>query len=160
MPSNLDTNVNLAFLNKGDTTEAEITKITNFGAFARLPNKKSGLIHISQISDTYIKDINQHLKVGDKVNARVLEIASDGKIQLTLKKEKENISSYPKRVVFPIPFKERTYPKRMDLPNPLTLKGRPSRPLGKGLKEGSYPKGKIFKNLPFEDKMKKFLKQS
>ena len=71
----------------GDTVEAEVFKITNFGAFVKLPNNKKGLIHISQVADAFVKDINSHLRVGDKVSARVLTI-SDNKIDLTLKKEK------------------------------------------------------------------------
>lgn len=71
----------------GDTVEAEVFKITNFGAFVKLPNNKKGLIHISQVADAFVKDINSHLKVGDKVSARVLTI-SDNKIDLTLKKER------------------------------------------------------------------------
>ena len=71
----------------GDTVEAEVFKITSFGAFVRLPNQKKGLIHISQVADSFVKDINHHLKVGDKVNARVITI-SDNKIDLTLKKER------------------------------------------------------------------------
>lgn len=71
----------------GDTVEAEVFKITNFGAFVKLPNNKKGLIHISQVADAFVKDINNYLKVGDKVKARVLTI-SDSKIDLTLKKEK------------------------------------------------------------------------
>ena len=79
----------------GDSVEAEVFKITNFGAFVRLPGNKRGLIHISQVSDNYVKDINEHLKIGDRVTARVTQV-EDGKVDLTLKKEKPVINSFPK----------------------------------------------------------------
>lgn len=100
MASKVEPNTNVITLGKGDLVEVEITKIANFGAFVRLPNKKSGLIHISQISDNFVKDINKHLKVGDKAKAKILEISPDGKIDLTLKKEKEAFTSFPKGRTF------------------------------------------------------------
>ncbi|MFH2137621.1 MAG: S1 RNA-binding domain-containing protein [Candidatus Omnitrophota bacterium] len=73
----------------GDLVEAEVTKIHNFGAIVKLPNNKRGLIHISQISDDFVKNISEHLKIGDKVSARIKKITGDGKIDLTLKKKKK-----------------------------------------------------------------------
>ena len=76
----------------GDEVEAQVIKILNFGAFVKLPNNKKGLVHISQVSDDYVKDINDHLKVGEKVKARIKKISSDGKkIDLTLKKQKKPV---------------------------------------------------------------------
>ncbi|MCK4423698.1 MAG: S1 RNA-binding domain-containing protein [Candidatus Omnitrophica bacterium] len=71
----------------GDWLEVEIFKIAIFGAFVKLPGQKKGLVHISQLSDKYVKDINEHFKVGDKVQAKIVKIAQDGKIDLTLRKE-------------------------------------------------------------------------
>ena len=76
-------------LNLGDIVEAEITKITNFGAFVKVNRQNSGLIHISQISNSFVKDVNRHLKVGDKVKARVIKLGPDNKIDLSLKVKKE-----------------------------------------------------------------------
>jgi len=72
----------------GDIVDAEVFKVTSFGAFVRLEDGQKGLIHISQIADSFVKDINSHLKLGDKVKARVLNMV-DHKIDLTLKKPKE-----------------------------------------------------------------------
>ena len=79
----------------GDTVEVEVFKITNFGAFVKLPANQRGLIHISQVSDNYVKDINEHMRIGDRVKARVLQI-EDGKIDLTLKREKPPMNSFPR----------------------------------------------------------------
>lgn len=74
-------------LKAGDMVQAEVTSIAKFGAFVKLSDNRKGLIHISQVADTFVDDINKFLKVGDKVQAKVKAIAPDGKIDLTLKKE-------------------------------------------------------------------------
>lgn len=73
----------------GEKVVGKITGITHFGAFVSLPDNKTGLIHISEISDQYIKDINSVLSVGLEVEVKVLTIASDGKISLSLRQAKE-----------------------------------------------------------------------
>lgn len=73
-------------LKAGDIIEAEVTKITDFGAFAKINGRGSGLIHISQISDVFVKDVNHHLKIGDKLKARVIKVGPGKKIDLSLKK--------------------------------------------------------------------------
>lgn len=83
----------------GDVVDAEVFKVTNFGAFVRLEDGQKGLIHISQIADSFVKDINSHLKLGDKVKARVLNII-DNKIDLTLKKPREEDAFYAKNKGF------------------------------------------------------------
>ncbi len=72
-------------LNLGDIVEAEITRITDFGAFAKINGRALGLIHISQISSGFVKDVNKHLKVRDRVKARVIKLGPGNKIDLTLK---------------------------------------------------------------------------
>lgn len=87
-------NINLPAI--GEILEAEVFKISDFGAFVRLSGNRRGLIHISQIADDYVKNISEHLKVGDRVKARVVQITPDGKIDLTLKALKEQVNSYPR----------------------------------------------------------------
>ncbi|MBL7084929.1 MAG: S1 RNA-binding domain-containing protein [Candidatus Omnitrophica bacterium] len=72
--------------NIGDIVEAEVTRITDFGAFAKINGRGLGLIHISQISDSFVKDVREHLKIGDKVKARVIKLGPGKKIDLTLKR--------------------------------------------------------------------------
>ena len=85
----------------GEVLDAEVFKITDFGAFVKLPGAMRGLIHISQIADSYVKNVSDHLKAGDKVKARVVQVTSDGKIDLTLKTLKaQEPSSYPKNKEF------------------------------------------------------------
>ncbi|MFP4498804.1 MAG: S1 RNA-binding domain-containing protein, partial [Vulcanimicrobiota bacterium] len=69
----------------GTLVEGEITGIANFGAFVKLEDNESGLIHISEVADAYVKDINEYLKVGDKVTVKVLGVNEKGKYDLSLK---------------------------------------------------------------------------
>ena len=69
--------------------EGEVTGITNFGAFLQLPEGKVGLIHISEVSNVYVKDIHDFLKEHQKVKAKVLSIDARGKIALSLKQLEE-----------------------------------------------------------------------
>ena len=69
----------------GAVVEGEVTGITNFGAFLQLPGGKVGLIHISEVSNVYVKDIHDFLKEHQKVRAKVLSIDDRGKIALSLK---------------------------------------------------------------------------
>ncbi|MGE7271826.1 S1 RNA-binding domain-containing protein [Brevibacillus panacihumi] len=72
----------------GSKLEGKVTGITRFGAFVELPGGETGLVHISEIADTFVKDIHQFLKVGDVVTVKVLNLR-DGKIGLSIKKAKE-----------------------------------------------------------------------
>ncbi|MFB6500365.1 S1 domain-containing RNA-binding protein [Bacillus haynesii] len=70
----------------GSKLQGKVTGITNFGAFVELPGGSTGLVHISEVADNYVKDINDHLKVGDQVEVKVINVEKDGKIGLSIKK--------------------------------------------------------------------------
>lgn len=70
----------------GNKVPGKVTGITNFGAFIDLGNGKTGLVHISEISDSFVKDIHDVLSVGDEVTVKVLTIGNDGKIGLSIRK--------------------------------------------------------------------------
>ena len=73
----------------GTVVEGEVTGITNFGAFLQLPEGKVGLIHISEVSNVYVKDVHDFLTEHQKVKAKVLSIDARGKIALSLKQLEE-----------------------------------------------------------------------
>jgi S1 RNA binding domain protein len=73
----------------GSKLQGKVTGITKFGAFVELPNGSTGLVHISEVADNYVKDINDHLKVGDQVEVKVINVEKDGKIGLSIKKAKD-----------------------------------------------------------------------
>ncbi|MCD7036657.1 S1 domain-containing RNA-binding protein [Metabacillus sp. GX 13764] len=70
----------------GSKLQGKVTGITKFGAFVELPGGSTGLVHISEVADSYVKDINDHLKVGDEVEVKVINVENDGKIGLSIKK--------------------------------------------------------------------------
>ena len=72
----------------GSKLQGKVTGITNFGAFVELPGGSTGLVHISEVADNYVKDINEHLKVGEQVEVKVINVEKDGKIGLSIKKQK------------------------------------------------------------------------
>ncbi|GAA0368562.1 S1 domain-containing RNA-binding protein [Alkalibacterium iburiense] len=73
----------------GSKVEGKVTGIANFGAFIDLGDNKTGLVHISEVSDSYVENINEELEVGQKVTVKVLSIANDGKIGLSIRKAQE-----------------------------------------------------------------------
>ena len=76
-------------LEVGAITEGKITSLTSFGAFVSLPDNKSGMVHISEVSDSFVKDIKEFLKVGDSVKVKVIGISEEGKISLSIRKAQE-----------------------------------------------------------------------
>lgn len=69
----------------GSKVQGKVTGITNFGAFVELPEGSTGLVHISEVADSYVKDVNDHLKIGDQIEVKVIS-EKDGKIALSIKK--------------------------------------------------------------------------
>ena len=114
----------------GAVVEGEVTGITNFGAFLQLPEGKVGLIHISEVSNVYVKDIHDFLKEHQKVKAKVLSIDARGKIALSLKQLEEK----PETPAKPVRPKEAP-----------VVEKRATRQTGP---------------LSFEDKLSKFMKDS
>lgn len=69
----------------GTIVEGIVVKITNYGAFVELPDGRSGLVHIREIADTYVKDVRDYLKEQEKVKVKVLGVNERGKLDLSVK---------------------------------------------------------------------------
>ncbi|MFA6308831.1 MAG: S1 RNA-binding domain-containing protein [Clostridia bacterium] len=69
----------------GNVVEGKVSGITSFGAFVQLPEGKSGLVHISEVADEYVRDINEHLKENQVVKVKVISLVNKGKISLSIK---------------------------------------------------------------------------
>jgi S1 RNA binding domain protein len=80
----------------GSILEGTVINITNFGAFVEVEGK-TGLVHISEVSDTFVKDIREFLKEKDKVKVKVISVDDNGKISLSIKQ-----ANIQKRSVKPI----------------------------------------------------------
>jgi S1 RNA binding domain protein len=65
--------------------EGTVQRITPYGAFLQLEDGKVGLVHISEIDRNYVRDVREHLRENDKVQAKVVAIKEDGKIDLSIK---------------------------------------------------------------------------
>jgi len=120
----------------GAVLEGKVTSIMKFGAFVELDNRRSGLVHISEISNTYVNDVRDFLQEGQTVKVLVLS-TENGKINLSIKKA--------------LPRNDRPHsPQGSDRPRP--AQPRYVRAQGETLP----PSG----DQAFEDKLKRFLTSS
>lgn len=120
----------------GKIVEGKVTNVMPFGAFVALPDNQTGLIHVSEVASDYVKDIHEHIKLGDVVRAKVIKIDDSGKISLSIKKTEE---------------KKRPQERRRETPS--APKG-PIRPAD--IDWG----GKKNQEMSFEDKLNKFKQDS
>ena len=70
----------------GAIVEGKVTGITKFGAFVELPGGKTGMVHISEVSTAYVKEISDHLSDNQVVKVKILKVSPDGKVSLSIKK--------------------------------------------------------------------------
>lgn len=83
-----------------DIIKVEVTGITEYGIFVKTSNYYTGLIHISEIDNYYIKDINSYVKVGDRIYAYVLGVDKvNMKLKLSIKNINYNNNNYGRRVI-------------------------------------------------------------
>lgn len=130
-------------LQVGAVVSGRVTGITKFGAFVALEGGKSGLVHISEVANAYVSDINEHLQMGQTVNVRILNISDDGKINLSIKRAAER-EARPAERSAPV----RRAPAERSNPQPSQSKG---------------PAGTVAppsENQAFEDRLKKFMQES
>lgn len=95
--------------------EGVITGITKFGAFVELPGGITGLVHISEIADEYVKDINEFFRKADQVKVKVLSVENNGKIGLSIRQAAEGFSN-DKRIVKsrPVAVNKATFEDKMN----------------------------------------------
>lgn len=126
-------------LTVGTVLEGKVKSITNFGAFVALPENKTGMVHISEVANTYVSDIRQHLTEGQDV--KVVVIASDnGKINLSIKR----LEAKPQRESSPRPINRESAPSQ----------SRPSRAVP------AAPAAPKTADQLFEEKLKQFMTES
>ena len=99
-------------LTVGAILEGKVKSITNFGAFIALPENKTGLVHISEVANTYVSDIRQHLTEGQEVKVMVVGTEA-GKINLSIKR----LEARPQREFTPRPA-QRPQANRTPTPPP------------------------------------------
>ena len=122
--------------------EGKITGITKFGAFVALPEGKSGLVHISEIANTFVNDVHDYVQDGQTVKVKIIGIGDDGKINLSIKKADEHA---------PQQRQDQRPPRPASAAQPRQYGGpRQAVPRANG------PTG----DVSFEDKLKQFMQES
>lgn len=84
-------------LEVGAIFTGKVTGITKFGAFVSIENGRSGLVHISEIANTYVDDVSKHLTVGQEVNVKILSIDGNGRINMSIKQTLPKPEEKPKQ---------------------------------------------------------------
>lgn len=130
----------------GSILEGKVTTITKFGAFVALEGGRSGLVHISEIANTFVNDVHDFLQEGQAVKVLVLS-AENGKINLSIKKA--------------LPPEQRPAPRGgrpagASAPRPAPRPTQQPRPLTRAAQQPLPPSG----DQSFEDKLKQFLSSS
>ena len=132
----------------GAILEGKITGITKFGAFVQLPGGVSGLVHISEIANAYVSDVNDYLKMGDVVKVKVLSVNEAGKINLSIKQ------------TLPPPARAERPPRPAQIGTGTPRNSAPAR-MGPG--RDALPSGELHgpsSDASFEDKLKQFMQES
>ena len=124
----------------GEIYEGKVSGLTSFGAFVRLTNGESGMVHISEVSFSYVKDIASVLEEGQDVRVKVIGVNENGKISLSIKQASEGFRPKPAPKA-PQPRPDHGAPRRA----PSFRSGAPEEKSG---------------NPSFEDMMAKFKKDS
>ena len=130
----------------GAVLEGKVTSITKFGAFVALEGGKSGLVHISEIANTYVNDVHDFLQEGQTVKVKLLAI-KDGKLDLSIKK------------ALPAPERpaQRSFQPRQGGTAPRPAAARPAASHRPAVQAAdTTPSG----DTAFEDKLKQFLSSS
>lgn len=79
-------------IEEGSILRGKVTGIAPFGAFVELEGGRTGLVHISEVSNEYVDDISKHLTAGQTVKVKVISVDEQGKISLSIKKAAEEKS--------------------------------------------------------------------
>lgn len=135
----------------GSIMEGKVTAIMKFGAFVALEGGRSGLVHISEIANSYVNDVHDYLQEGQSVKVRVLT-SENGKLNLSIKKalpQEEGRSFAPRGVGGPRPAVGGG-------PRPAGGGYAPVNRAGPARAQAIPPSG----DVDFEDKLKKFLSAS
>lgn len=134
----------------GAVLEGKVTGVTKFGAFVALPDGKSGLVHISEIANAYVTDVNEHVQVGQAVKVKVLTIGDDGKINLSIKRAVEQAPRSDAKPAYTPRRPQQPRPAQAQAPSPRPVQAQPQRT------QADPPSA----NQDFESRLKKFMEES
>ena len=127
-------------LEAGGIYEGKVTGITKFGAFVSFEGGKSGLVHISEVANSFVSDVGEHVKLGQSIMVKVLSFTDSGKINLSIKQVEQPTAEKPREEA-PTRFKPSVRHEKYVMAPVQTVN------------EDSG-------NLDFEDRLKKFMQES
>lgn len=85
---------------KGNVVKGCVTGIEDYGIFVSLDNYYSGLIHISEISDSFVRNINDYVKIGETINVEILEVNDNNfHVKLSIKNIDYRINKKRKTII-------------------------------------------------------------
>ncbi|MGI5893445.1 MAG: S1 RNA-binding domain-containing protein [Candidatus Merdivicinus sp.] len=132
-------------LEVGKIYEGKVTGITKFGAFVDLGENQTGMVHISEVAPTFVKEITDFISMGQTVKVRVLNIGEEGKVSLSIKRAVDT------------PPNTQSRPQRPRNNNGSNMDRRPPQNDGNsGFSRGSQQEG----SKSFEDMLSKFMQRS
>ena len=134
----------------GEIYEGKITGLTKFGAFVEFGQGKKGMVHISEIASTFVKEITDFVSEGQEVKVKVISISDDGKIALSMKKAED-----PKTQLNSYKGENR---ERQQRPNRLAPRVYQPKPMA--TRPGDYEWQSASGTGSFEDMMSKFKQTS
>lgn len=73
----------------GSIYEGKITGVKKFGAFVRLPDNTTGMVHISEVSNEFIPELEEVLSEGQQVKVKVISVSPEGKVALSIKQTED-----------------------------------------------------------------------
>jgi len=82
-------------LDIGAIVEGKVTGITKFGAFIELPDGKTGMVHISEVAATYVKEIRDFVSENQMVRVKILSVSPEGRVSLSIKRAVEQVVRQP-----------------------------------------------------------------
>ncbi|MBQ4129518.1 MAG: S1 RNA-binding domain-containing protein [Ruminococcus sp.] len=127
----------------GTIVKGKVTGITKFGAFVETAEGKKGMVHISEISRSFVEDISKELSIGQAVECKVISIADDGKLALSIKQASKETDK-PQEIRERKPRTQRKYTPAPKVTSPPDFEWHSTQPSG----------------ASFEDMMSKFKKTS
>ena len=77
-------------LEVGSILEGRVTGITKFGAFIELPGGKTGMVHISEVASSYVKEITDYLSMNQMVKVKIIGITPEGKVSLSISRRRRH----------------------------------------------------------------------
>ena len=89
-------------LEVGSIVEGTVTGLAKFGVFVEIADKKIGLVHISEVAGEYVSDVNDYLKLHDKVKVKIISVDEKGKIALSIKQAQAEVCGRRSLISIPV----------------------------------------------------------